>query len=66
MPYLADSIMLVMEHHSFLEPFNEVFEDKRSGNSHIPLDTLLALAINAKLYIWLLFFSGFLVNALVH
>lgn len=62
MPALADSIMLAIKYHSFLEPF----EDKRSGNSHIPLDTFLALTINAKLYIWLLFFSGFIVNVLVH
>lgn len=34
---------------AFLNHFNEAFEDNRSGNSHILSDTLLALAITAKL-----------------
>lgn len=49
LPALTDSVMLAMKHNGFLEPFNKAFKDKRSGNSHIPPDTLLALAITAKL-----------------
>ena len=49
LPALADSIMLTMKHHGFLEPFNEAFKDKRSDNLHIPSNILLALAITAKL-----------------
>ncbi len=49
LPALADSIVLAMKHHGFLEPLNDVFEDKRSDNLHIPSDILLTLAITAKL-----------------
>ena len=49
MPALADSIMLSMKHHGFLEPLNEAFKDKRSDNFHIPSNILLALSITAKL-----------------
>ncbi len=49
MPALADSIVLAMKHHGFLEPLNEAFKDKRSDNLHIPSDILLTLAITAKL-----------------
>jgi len=49
MPALADSIVLAMKHHGFLEPLNEAFKDKRSCNLHIPSDILLTLAITAKL-----------------
>ena len=49
LPALADSIVLAMKHHGFLGPLNDVFEDKRSDNLHIPPDILLTLAITAKL-----------------
>ena len=49
LPALVDSIVLAMKHHGFLEPLNDVFEDKRSDNLHIPPDILLTLAITAKL-----------------
>ena len=49
LPALADSIVLTMKQHGFIEPLNKVFEDKRSDNLHIPLNILLTLAITAKL-----------------
>lgn len=49
LPALADSIVLIMKQHGFIEPLNKVFEDKRSDNLHIPSDILLTLAITAKL-----------------
>ena len=49
LPALADSIVLAMKHHGFLEPLNDVFEDKRSDSLHIPPDIFLTLAITAKL-----------------
>ena len=49
MPALADSIILAMKYHGFLEPLNDAFKDKRSDNLHIPSDILLTLAITAKL-----------------
>ncbi len=48
MPALADSVILAMKHHGFLEPFNEAFKDKRRDNLHIPSNILLSLAITAK------------------
>ena len=50
LPALADSIVLAMKHHGFLEPLNDVFEDKRSDSLHIPPpDILLTPAVTAKL-----------------
>ena len=49
MPALADSIVLAMKHHGFLEPLKEAFKDKRSDNLHIPSNILLTLAVTAKL-----------------
>ena len=49
LPALADSIVLAMKHHGFLEPLHEVVKDKRSDNLHIPSNILLVLAITAKL-----------------
>ena len=49
LPALADSIVLAMKQHGFLEPLNDAFNDKRSGNMHIPSNILLTLAITAKL-----------------
>ena len=49
LPTLADSIVLVMKQHGFIEPLNEAFKDKRSDNLHISSDILLTLAITAKL-----------------
>ena len=49
LPALADSIILTMKQHGFIEPLNNAFEDKRSDNLHIPLNILLTLAITAKL-----------------
>ena len=49
LPALADSVMLAMKRHGFLEPLDDAFKDKRSGNLHIPPNILLTLAITAKL-----------------
>ncbi len=48
MPALADSVVLAIKHHGFLELLNDAFKDKRSDNLHIPSNILLILAITAK------------------
>lgn len=48
MPAIADSVVLAMKHHGFLEPLNDTFTDKRSNNPNIPSNVLLTFAITAK------------------
>jgi len=49
LPNLADSIILTMKKHGFLDPLADAVEDRRKDNKHIPCGILFVLAITAKL-----------------
>ena len=46
---LVDDIILSMHHEGILDCLNKGFPDKRNSNSFIPMNTIMALAIAAKM-----------------
>ena len=48
-PNLIDTIVLKMKKIGLVSKLSESFKDKRKSNKHIPFDTLIALAITAKM-----------------
>ncbi|MFC0906651.1 transposase [Clostridium sp. MT-14] len=48
-PNLIDTIILKMKKIKLIDKLSDNFRDKRSGNKHLPLNILIALAITAKM-----------------